>query len=798
MSRRQLQARLASSIESVAAGQWRLARLEHGGDCLHLAIELGDRRIGSLVLEVRTAAAHVRSYKTLEGYGLSYQGKELPVERGQLDLVIAVIARVLREHDFDPDTASVPHEQGQARAQTRPQARAREPASFPTPYHLAELDREMALDDASVAAFRRDGHLLVRRALPRDLILAARPHLLDALAHPPEEASSKDAREDAYARAFRQVTDLGHRNATVRAFAYGRRVLRMAADLMGVPAVRLFCEDWLVKEPGAGITPWHQDEVVFPFDAEQTITCWIPLQDVGTSDGLMRFATGSHRLGLAEIEDISDTSELEYGRIIEQHALTVDIQPPVFTGDVSFHHGRTIHGAFANASDQSRVVLALHCFAEGARIKAPTTPKMARLLATAKPQAAPGDPARSDRWPLVFERDRVRIETVEPRTAERFHLRARLLPEAAELRDVWIEAGRIRLEPVPEAITLAPTGGYLTTGLVECHGHLSYPQDEGSPVGTAAWMDGKRAEYAATGVLLVRDMGAVGDEITGLTDQPGLPRVQSCGTMILRYDDFPFTRTEPEALVATCERRMDAGARWVKIFADWSSDYRGRVNTGFRGDDALTYAPELLAAAVEVVHARGGRVAAHCFTRAGAEASIRAGVDSLEHGWGVDEGLLDEMVQAHIAWAPLTGIGVHMWRTARRDGQGDRMLWVQDAMAALARHLPLAVDRGVRLLAGTDMFPEVTVADEVLQLCELGVEPAAAVASASWAARAWLGEWGIEEGAPADLVLFRKDPRADPQVLSSPELILSGGQRVTPSTAHVRPRQLSWRQREEP
>lgn len=786
MSSQQLRDRLASSIEAATAGRWRLHRLERWGDCLRLAVELDDDDRGrSLVLEVRTATADARSYKILDGYGLSYQGEALPAGRERLDLVLAAIARVLREQGFDPGADPVERDHG------------RGPASFPTPYHRAELDREMGLGDACIAAFRRDGHLLVRRALRRDLVLAARPPMLAALSTPPQEASSKDAREDAYARAFRQITDLGHHDPTVRAFTHGRRVLRMAADLMGVQAVRLFCEDWLIKEPGAGITPWHQDEVVFPFEAEQTITCWIPLQDVGSSDGLMRFATGSHRLGLAEIEDISDSSEREYGRIIDRHGLTVDVQPPVFMGDVSFHHGRTIHGAFANDSDRSRVVLALHCFAEGARIKEPTTPKMARLLATAQPGAAPGDPARSQRWPLVFERDRSRIEIVEPPAGERFHLRARLLPEAAELRDVWIEGGRIRLEPVAEAVTLAPVGGYLTTGLVECHGHISYPQDEGSPVGTQAWMDDKRAEYAATGVLLVRDMGAVGDEIMGLVDRPGLPRVQPSGTMILRYDESPFTRTEPEALVATCVRRMEAGARWVKIFADWSSDYRGRVNTGFRGDDALTYPPELLAAAVEVVHERGGRVAAHCFTRAGAEAAIRAGVDSLEHGWGVDERLLDEMVEAGIAWAPLVGIGVHMWKTARRDGEADRMLWVQDAMASLARHLPLAVDRGVRLLAGTDMFPEVTVADEVLQLCELGVEPAAAVASASWAARAWLGEWGIEEGAPADLVLFGEDPRADPHVLARPELILSGGERVTPSTAHVRPRRLCWRQREE-
>ncbi|MEM7155574.1 MAG: phytanoyl-CoA dioxygenase family protein [Myxococcota bacterium] len=791
MSRPQLQDSLASCVEAVTAGRWRLGRAEQRGDGLRLPVDLGgEGETRSLVLEVRAVVEGQRSYKTIGRYALSYQGKELPaVARGLLDPVLVAIAKVLHELDFDPSAQPPP----------RPETVVRErgPALFPTPYQCAQLDAETPLSQADIETFRRDGHVLVRRALRRDVIVAARPPMLEALASPPEEASSKDTREDAYARAFRQITDLGHSNVTVRAFAYGRRVLRMAADLMGVESVRLFCEDWLIKEPGASITPWHQDEAVFPFEAEQSITCWIPLQDVRDGDGLMRFATGSHRLGLADIEDISDTSESEYDRIIERNGLTVDTQPPVFSGDVSFHHGRTIHGAFANDSDRHRVVLALHCFADGARIKPPTTPKMARLLTTALPGAEPGDLAQSDRWPRVYERDSVRTEVGEPRARERLHLRARWLPDATELRDLWIVDGRIRLEPVDGATTIAEPGGYLTAGLVECHGHISYPQDRDSPVGTPAWMNGKRAEYAATGVLLIRDMGAVGDEITDLTDWPGLPRVQAAGNMVLRYDDFPFTCTEPEALVATCIRRMEAGARWVKIFSDWSSDYRGRVNTGFRGDDALTYAPDLLTAAVAAVHERGGRVAAHCFTHTGAEASIRARVDSLEHGWGIDKTLLDRMVDAGIAWTPLVGIAVHMWRAAQREDQRDRMIWVQDAMAGMERHLPLAVERGVPLLAGTDMFPEVSLGDEVRQLCELGVEPTTAVGAASWAARAWLGESGIEEGAPADLVLFREDPRIDPTVLGSPELIVSGGERVTPSVADIRPSYVSWSQRDE-
>src|SRR5262249_22620163 len=182
--------------------------------------------------------------------------------------------------------------------------------------------------------------------------------------------------------------------------------------------------------------------------------------------------------------------------------------------------------------------------------------------------------------------------------------------------------------------------------------------------------------------------------------------------------------------------------------------------------------------AVAAAHAVGGLVAAHCFTRAGAEVAIHAGVDSLEHGWGVDRPLADEMAARAVAWIPLLGIGRVMRRDAERDQQTEHIAWTDRSLAALAETLPYAHSRGVRILAGTDWFPEVTVITEIRELCALGIDAASAVGAGMWDARRWLGEPGIEPGAPADLVLYPSDPRLDPATLDAPALTLIGGQPV--------------------
>jgi imidazolonepropionase-like amidohydrolase len=83
--------------------------------------------------------------------------------------------------------------------------------------------------------------------------------------------------------------------------------------------------------------------------------------------------------------------------------------------------------------------------------------------------------------------------------------------------------------------------------------------------------------------------------------------------------------------------------------------------------------------------------------------------------------------------------------------------------------------------AGTDAGGGIDhgrLADEVIALQRAGLSTTDALGAASWAARDWLGRPGLEPGARADLVVYRRDPRQDLSVLHEPALIMLRGRPV--------------------
>ena len=56
-----------------------------------------------------------------------------------------------------------------------------------------------------------------------------------------------------------------------------------------------------------------------------------------------------------------------------------------------------------------------------------------------------------------------------------------------------------------------------------------------------------------------------------------------------------------------------------------------------------------------------------------------------------------------------------------------------------------------------------------------GAPPGAALAAATTGARRYLGLPGLAPGAPADLVTFDRDPRADVAALREPAAVVCGG-----------------------
>ncbi len=357
-----------------------------------------------------------------------------------------------------------------------------------------------------------------------------------------------------------------------------------------------------------------------------------------------------------------------------------------------------------------------------------------------------------------------------------YHLRAIMLPNGDVPADLWIVDGKISYAPQDGAEELAPAGGYALCGLVDCHYHLTLDVsgEVGLPIGSSDLVREGLERHLKSGTTLVRDMGVVSDAIPAAA-APGLPRVQSAGTLLAppgRY--FGIQEDTPtEQLVERARAQAEAGHPWVKIIADFPMDKPGHLKDG-----EPNYPPEVFAAAVKAAHVGGARVASHAVSRAGCRAAVGAGVDTVEHGCMMDEALLKTMAERGIAWTPTSIIASFAEGMAQDLGGREAARGAHEAFAQQRAMLPVAARLGVTLLAGTDTFPPGSVWREVALFQQNGVEPRVALAAASTTARAFLAEPAIDEGAPGDLVLFAEDPRNDPELLARPELVMLSGQRV--------------------
>jgi imidazolonepropionase-like amidohydrolase len=364
-------------------------------------------------------------------------------------------------------------------------------------------------------------------------------------------------------------------------------------------------------------------------------------------------------------------------------------------------------------------------------------------------------------------------------SASCYHLRATLLPEGDRAVDLWVADGRLSFAPRSGAKELAPAGGYVLAGLVDCHAHLTLDAgNTGLPLGSAELVAANRRSYLDAGVLLLRDIGAVSDATLGLDGDDGLPRVQPAGRFLAPPGGYFGIQQETTAagLVAAAARQVAGGARWVKIIADWPHDGSGSPADLSRG--TANYPVEAVRQVVAAVHRAGARVAVHAIARDGIVLGVEAGVDSIEHAWALDDALLDAMATQGIAWTPTAAISLGWLRQAEAQGERETVAWL-DAWAERFRALlPRARALGVPILAGTDLLPPGGVAFEVAALHELGLSPTDALAAASTAARAYLGYPALDDGAPADLVLYAADPRDSPERLLRPSLIMLGGRIV--------------------
>ena len=250
----------------------------------------------------------------------------------------------------------------------------------------------------AIAFYRQHGFVKVPQGLSPEVIEPYRAEIARlvsaASAHRPPLSQ-----RSTYDKAFLQMTNLWRRSELVRQLVFGRRLARMAAELMGVRGVRLYHDQALFKEPGGGFTPWHADQFYWPVSNDNVITAWIPLVDVSLEMGPLTFSAGSQRLNYGRDLAISDDSE----QTLQQKLANFPLEQSAFAlGDVSFHSGWTFHRAGPNQTGRMREVFTIIYMDQDIRLIPPRHQNHEADRAAFAPGIAAGEVIASELNPVLY------------------------------------------------------------------------------------------------------------------------------------------------------------------------------------------------------------------------------------------------------------------------------------------------------------------------------------------------------------------------------------------------------------
>jgi len=213
------------------------------------------------------------------------------------------------------------------------------------------------------------------------------------------------------------------------------------------------------------------------------------------------------------------------------------------------------------------------------------------------------------------------------------------------------------------------------------------------------------------------------------------------------------------------------GADWIKYY----SDRRYHFEADGVLHSMVNFTDEEAKAIVDETHRIGKKVAAHAIGSDGIAAALRAGVDTIEHGDGLTDALMDEMVRRGIYWVPTLTVGLYV--APGRDGNWQKM-------AELERdNFGKALKKSVKIALGTDAggfdWKKVNQAKEFEYYVQYGMTPIEAIHTGTSTGAELLG-WSdktgtVEAGKWADLVAVSGDPLKDITELQKVKFVMKGG-----------------------
>ena len=331
-------------------------------------------------------------------------------------------------------------------------------------------------------------------------------------------------------------------------------------------------------------------------------------------------------------------------------------------------------------------------------------------------------------------------------------------------------------------------GAFLLPGFIDAHAHIENPASARraliSGVTTTRVLGDAYLKAMATrdlvraGYVQGPDMLVSGGHVRPRLGEPFILSFPQFG----QYLDAPLQGADNVAEVVRAV--IARGADVIKVGA---SERAGLARTDPRRPE-LSYA-ELKAAVNEATKA-GLFVAAHAHDRHGANAAVRAGVRSIEHGTYLDDETLALMRQQGTFFVPTLAI---MSPLGDPSGDSADEIALQLRTTHMMRPLRNAVRKaralGITVAVGTDgtygdgdESSRVRPGHEIAELVGCGYTVLEAISSATYQSARVLGiearTGSVAVGLEADLLVIDRDPRVDPTTLFEPLVVLTDGKLV--------------------
>jgi imidazolonepropionase-like amidohydrolase len=347
-------------------------------------------------------------------------------------------------------------------------------------------------------------------------------------------------------------------------------------------------------------------------------------------------------------------------------------------------------------------------------------------------------------------------------------------------------------------------------GLIDAHTHIYSSLSSGARVNTTkeAWtlMAIENAQITLrAGFTTVRDVGTHGEGYGDVDVRNAInrglegPRMQvstrgigASGTDYIGSPGMTITGGEEDIRGVDQARevvreQIHYGADWIKVFPTgaYSFNPAGQLFV----DPTFTLAE--LEAIVDEAHRHHHRVAAHAYGGEGLQNSIVAGVDSIEHGQGLDDEMATMMVQKGI-YFDVTGFRYTMPEIVENDRRNTGGKY--SIIPTFEKNFQNALKRGVKITFGSGVdgtagdprssgpLNHGTQATEFVWLVNHGMTPAAAIQAATTVDAEMMG-WqdrvgSLEKGKFADLIAVSGDPLQDISELERVKFVMKGGKVV--------------------